>query len=160
MQRILKRRRKVPRVLVNIGGDLSVRIYFELTSNKPSVSLAVTGAVLVAYACEPAVFPEVQNIQIDQARLRAILSLSGHHPEVRVHNGTGWDKVPLAFALRLVLRTACEWEGTARRVRKIRVMDRRKPLPFQYCHRTTTAATLQPSIEWMRDLYGSCCDSE
>lgn len=95
----------------------------------------------------------MQNIQNDQARLRSILALASHHPEVRVHNGTGWDKLPVRFVVRLVERGEYEWEGTARRVRKIRALRLRPELPWRRCHRTTESATLLPSIEWLQEMY-------
>ena len=70
------------------------------------------------------------------------------HPEVKLLLPDGKIiKLSATDALRLALKSEYEWCGSKRRVRAIRPLS--KAPAWQHCHRTTSAASLPPSVEWL-----------
>jgi hypothetical protein len=82
--------------------------------------------------------------------LRAALARPDH-PPVKLLDGPSGYKVPAAYAARLVSSGTYTWGGTLNRVRWIRSIVIYSP--WQSCYRTTDAAVLPPSIEWLQRLY-------
>ena len=76
--------------------------------------------------------------------------LSAHtHPNVKLLLEIGAVTVSAALALRLARSGEYHWCGSRHRVRKMRPVQEH---PWQACYRTTRAATLQPSVEWLASV--------
>lgn len=85
----------------------------------------------------------------DQRQLKAIL-LRPDHPDVRLLDGT-CRKITAAQALLMLKSGPYAWCGSTRRVRKMQPLE---PVPvWTDCYRTTASPTIQPSIEWLREMY-------
>jgi hypothetical protein len=91
-------------------------------------------------------------LSTDQELLLQIL-LREDHPDIKLLDGT-YRKVPAKQAALMVRKCRYEWCGSRHRVRKIRLIATPAPA-WRPCHRTTSAASLPPSIEWCRSRLSS-----
>lgn len=89
--------------------------------------------------------PFLPVVSSDQSTLQRVLALAAH-PDVKLLLDGRTLSIPALTALRLARSGRYDWSGTPRRVRKMRPIQTHR---WQACYRTTGAATLQPSVEWL-----------
>jgi hypothetical protein len=89
--------------------------------------------------------PLLLVVSSDQPTLHRLLALATH-PDVKLLVDGRAIAIPALTALRLARSGQYHWSGTPHRVRKMRPIQ---PHPWQSCWRTTRAATLQPSVDWL-----------
>jgi hypothetical protein len=85
-------------------------------------------------------------VSSDQIELQRVLS-ADTHPDVKLLLESRVVTISAMIALRLARGGRYDWCGSRHRVRKMRPIHTHR---WQACYRTTQAATLQPSIEWLR----------
>lgn len=87
----------------------------------------------------------------DQVLLRTILSATGHPPVKLLGSKTQVGKLPAAEALRLVITAKYDYRlNSKQHVKWLRIQP--PTTVWQECWRTSKAAVLPPSIDWVHTL--------
>lgn len=100
------------------------------------------------YRLRTAIRPFLPFVSSDQPTLQRVLA-NAAHPDVKLLLDGRTVSIPALIALRLARSGRYDWSGTPHRVRKMRPVHSH---PWQACYRTTRAATLQPSVDWLASV--------